>query len=499
MSQEIELKLALAPEALPALRAHPLIANAPLAEETASLINTYFDTPALELRRAKIALRLRKTGSRWLQTVKCAAPSIGGLASRPEWEQPYDGRFNFAPVSDQAVRDQLEDLRGRLGPVFTTNFERETRVLHPRPGAEVLAMIDHGQIESAGRQAPICELELELVSGEVGDLYALALEFAQDLPLIPEDISKAQRGYALFSPLPAKPERPRPVALTPETDAIAAFRAIAFEQLRAWQANSTALGHGCEPEFVHQARVALRRLRSAVCLFAPVLPAAFVARWRADLRELANSLGGARDADVVFHTLLEPICAAGPVGEDLKRLIALLAARREAARAPLSEGALAARQGRAQLELAAALQALHGKAEIPLAELARERLRRTRRLSGRAADKAAQGSVDELHRLRILFKRLRYGLDFFAPLWDRESVAGYAQALATLQEELGALNDAAVGNRMLAELAGDDPGLAAARAFASGWHAPRIARLRQQLPEKACELLARRPPWKKKD
>jgi adenylate cyclase len=176
----------------------------------------------------------------------------------------------------------------------------------------------------------------------------------------------------------------------------------------------------------------------------------------------------------------------------------LLDARRQAARAPLADGALLVGQGRAQLELAAAVHGLHGSAGIALSELARDRLRRTRRLASRAASEAAQGSADELHRLRILFKRLRYGLDFFAPLWPEDEVRRYAQTLASLQEDLGALNDAAVGNQLLAELAGSDPGLAAARAFASGWHAPRIARLRQQLPEKACELLERRPPWKKK-
>lgn len=497
MSQEIELKLALNPAALPALRCHPLIANAPLAEATETLVNTYFDTPGLELRRGKIALRLRKAGARSVQTVKCAAPSIGGLASRPEWEHPYDGkRFNFSPIDDDSVRTQLEALRNRLGPVFTTTFERETRLLHPRPGVEVLAMIDFGQIESVGRHAPISELELELVSGEASDLYALALEFAQSLPLIPEDISKAQRGYALFSPLPVKPERARSVPVTADTDAFDAFRSIAFEQLRVWQANTALLSTEADPEFVHQARVALRRLRTAVSLFAPVLPAEFSAKWRPRLRELAAALGGARDADVVFHSMLEPICAAGPVGEDLKRLLARLEAHRQTARSHIADSSRDASQGHAQLELAAAVLTLSGKGEMPLAELARDRLRRTRRTAKRAVEDAEGGSADQLHRLRILFKRLRYGLDFFGPLWPELQVKHYAQALAALQEDLGRLNDATVGNRLLAELASDDPGLTAARAFAAGWHAPRIAQLRQQIPAKARELLARRPPWK---
>ena len=84
MSHEIELKLTLPQKALPALRRHPLIADAPRDGRSVTLENTYFDTPELELRERRMAVRTRKAGTRWLQTVKCAAESIGGLSSRPE-------------------------------------------------------------------------------------------------------------------------------------------------------------------------------------------------------------------------------------------------------------------------------------------------------------------------------------------------------------------------------------------------------------------------------
>jgi inorganic triphosphatase YgiF len=116
MSHEIELKLTLPQKSLAALRRHPLIADAPREGRTCTLENTYFDTPELELRERRMAVRTRKAGSRWLQTVKCAAESTGGLSSRPEWEQPYaNGSFDFSAIDRDDVRSRLESLQPAPG------------------------------------------------------------------------------------------------------------------------------------------------------------------------------------------------------------------------------------------------------------------------------------------------------------------------------------------------------------------------------------------------
>lgn len=498
MSIETELKLALAAEALPDLRAHPLIAEAAIEEPATTLINTYFDTPALELRRSRIAVRLRKSGESWRQTVKCAAASQGGLASRPEWEQPYrNAAFDFASVDHPDVRAQLEAAHPRLAPVFTTTFVRETRRLEPAPGVCVLAMIDQGLIEAAGRSSPICELELELVSGGIDDLFRLAIVLAGDLPLTPEDASKAQRGYDLYHGVQPTPLRNRASPIRAKQDARIAFRAAAFDLLAMWQGNESRAHLSDNPEFVHQARVALRRLRTALVLFAPVLPDAFLAEWKPRLSHLAGNLGEARDADVLYETLLAPIAAHGPIGADLKRLVDKVVMMRNDAREALSVVRHQAGHGRAQLELAAALYALPETATAAVEVLAAESLQRVRRKARMAAQHAADGDILALHRMRIILKRLRYGLEFFAPLLAEKNVRPYIEALGALQEDLGQINDAAVGNRLLADIAGDDPGLCAARAFATGWHAPRIAHLRVRALERAQEVLWTKAPWKK--
>ena len=86
MATETELKLFCLPEAIALVESHPLIAKGGQEASPKRLENTYFDTPDLSLYANRIALRVRNTPTEQLQTVKCAAESVAGLSSRPEWE-----------------------------------------------------------------------------------------------------------------------------------------------------------------------------------------------------------------------------------------------------------------------------------------------------------------------------------------------------------------------------------------------------------------------------
>ncbi|WP_341678437.1 inorganic triphosphatase [Niveibacterium sp. SC-1] len=493
MSKEIELKLALPPTAVAALRAHPLLAGAESFGPPQQLENTYFDNAALDLRRERIALRLRKAGALWLQTIKCAASSLGGLSSRPEWEQPWNGEsFDFSAIEAEAVRTRLEAMRDELQPTFTTDFARETWRLAPRAGVTVLAMLDQGEVRAAGRTAPISELELELESGEASDLLALARALAADLPLLPEDTSKAQRGYALFHDAKPGARHAGESRIKSGQDALSAFRTIAFDGLAHWQANAQGVLRG-EAESVHQSRVALRRLRTAVALFADPLPEAWATEWRERLGQLAGELGASRDADVVLQTLVDPVLADTSRGDDLERLAERLRQHRGQRQDDNPH------PGAALLAFAEALHALPESGGGPVDALAEEALRKIRRKSRQSVREIEDGDVAQLHRLRIRLKRLRYGLDFFAPLWPGKRLASFQKKLTALQDDLGQVNDAVTGNRLLAELAGEDPGLVAARAFIAGWHAPRVEKLRRRGLRRARSLLWDTPPWKHAD
>jgi adenylate cyclase len=196
MALEIELKLSFPSNALPELMQHSLIADAPREGEPGMVENTYFDTPKFKLKARKIALRLRQQDGITVQTVKRASASNGGLSRRDEWEIPWPGWFDFSAVADP-VATVLMRMQDDLVPVFSTRFHRDTRRLQPRPGVCILAMIDTGLIEAGTQSVPIHELELELIEGSEEELFLVAATLRETLPLKPENVSKAQRGYRL--------------------------------------------------------------------------------------------------------------------------------------------------------------------------------------------------------------------------------------------------------------------------------------------------------------
>jgi inorganic triphosphatase YgiF len=200
MAQEIELKLAVPDAALAPLAAWLDANGTPQGEAT--LLNVYLDTPERDLAQARAALRLRRKGSQWLQTLKTAGSSQAGLATRHEWETEIAGEaieLERFPAEAQAV---LAPLIGRLAPVFRTDFVRRTWLVS-QDGARIEAALDTGTIiaPASAAQERIQELELEWLDGDAtqaaGALRAFAARLAGIATLAPSDLSKAARGYHL--------------------------------------------------------------------------------------------------------------------------------------------------------------------------------------------------------------------------------------------------------------------------------------------------------------
>lgn len=201
MAEEIELKLALAVAEQRRFLRIPLLHEA--TEKSNELLdNTYFDTPELELRKHGVALRVRRQGRRRLQTVKLAAQAMGALSIRPEWEIPFRGRFDFSGIELTDVRQWLQrpELLARIGPLFRTRFRRITWKLALPLGGNVLVALDRGAVLSGGHEELISEVELELSgSRDINALHYLAARLGERVALIPEALSKAQRGYNLLA------------------------------------------------------------------------------------------------------------------------------------------------------------------------------------------------------------------------------------------------------------------------------------------------------------
>ena len=497
MSQEIELKLA-----FPASERDRVIRLLQTRGErfkpTKELFNTYYDTPDLVLGKAKVALRTRKVGEEWLQTVKCAAVSVGGLSSRPEWEQAYSGRFDFSAVAVEP-RALLEQHREAIVPLFSTNFYRETFLLQPAHGVRIQAMVDLGTIEAAGLSEDICELELELETGEAEHLWSLAIELARELPLLPYDPSKAARGYRLFQGKIEEPFRSRPSGILPGMGPDKGFRILADELLQAWQANVWGVLTQSDPEFIHQLRVSLRRLRSLIRLFERGLPSDFVPTWSKELGETARLLGRSRDLKVLQDQVL------GPIQTETSEacLEALLGYCERAAGTELEKTRASLWEARCGEQLLRFAQALHALPEsssgLPLNELARTGLRDLWKRAGKAFETALEAPSDEaLHRLRIRLKGLRYGLEFFAPLFSGKKRFGdYQRALSSLQERLGALNDLNMAVRTAQDWARDEPSLSEGSIYLQGWRACWIKERTPSLLGECAQFLHMEPPWRK--
>lgn len=199
---ETELKLALSASDAARLLTHPQLAT---ASRTQRLLNTYFDTPELTLQQRRMAVRERLAGDQWLLTVKTAGQSRHGLSRRQEWEGPTTpGLMPFDTlVDDAALAADLMALRPRLQALFCTDFERRCWVIG-HAGAQIEVALDQGRIHVPGTalSEPLLELELEWLSGPQAALTALAEVLRQTpqgpVTLTPSDVSKAQRGMALW-------------------------------------------------------------------------------------------------------------------------------------------------------------------------------------------------------------------------------------------------------------------------------------------------------------
>ncbi|MDG1751816.1 MAG: CYTH domain-containing protein [Thalassotalea sp.] len=164
------------------------------------LSNCYFDTAELALRHLDMGLRIRICGSHIEQTIKTVGIVIGGLHQRPEYNVDITSSFPELALFPTEIWPNSEDaqrLQAQLIPLFNTDFTRETWLITLENSVIELAF-DQGSISSSGRSIDICELELELVSGDKHGLFTLAQYLFNAISLRPGTQSKAARGYRLF-------------------------------------------------------------------------------------------------------------------------------------------------------------------------------------------------------------------------------------------------------------------------------------------------------------
>lgn len=484
---EIELKLGLDPEGMALLRRHRLLREHRQGRSTAArLRSVYYDTPDLRLAAEKISLRVRAVGRRHVQTVKTSGSRQSGLFVRREWEGAVPGpqpdpvllRATGLPVF------QDPEVMASLVPAFATDVRRTLYRLGDGSW-EVELALDEGEVGGEAGREEICEAEFELKLGEPVRLYHLARSVAETVPVRLMTQSKSERGYALAAGIPPRAVKARPVPLDAGMTVAEAFQAIGRSCVAHLMSNERSLLLARDPEAIHQMRVALRRLRSALKVFRPVVEGAGLQEVRADLRWLLEHLGPARDSHVFLDEIVDPVVARFPGNAPLAQLREDWRQRRE----EHMDQAIAAVRDRRFSAMVLAIAAWieggdwrsAGKPLLsePVEPFARKVLaKRDKRVRKAGAAGLHDLPAEALHDLRILGKQLRYAGEFFAALYPRKAGKAFASALADLQEVLGQINDIAVAAERLSG-ARDGP-CAWASGLVAGWHEARRADLLEE-------------------
>ena len=451
---EIELKF-LVPAATRVALAAALAGRAPPRRVT--LTASYFDTPDQRLARAGLAWRMRREGGRWVQALKAAGS--GALERfehevvRPDASPDPDAHADTVPgrqllaLLHEARQDGLD-----AGVRFETRVRRLARRVRTR-GAVVEIALDEGRLLAGDAVQRLCEVEFELVSGSPVAMLALAERWRQRFGLVYDPRNKAERGHRLAAGAPQMPLR-KAARLRYDADASVqqAWVAVVDECLTQISRNAIGLADpaGGDPalraEHVHQLRVGIRRLRSALRAFRG---------W------VGEGEGSEPPAELV---------------DGLRRLFAALGQLRER---DVPEPAALIRADETQRLLLAWITWRAGLEPPPeplgsLKQLARRRLRRWHRAIVRSCQAFDTLDPAALHDLRKQVKRQRYALEFFAPLLPRKRAARHLQALAAAQQCLGEINDLVVAREHYQALVSSEP----AAWFAVGWLTARLAEAR---------------------
>lgn len=273
MSVEIELKFIVSPTAVDTLSerfaAWP---NEHVAPQ--QLTNIYYETADNFMRNHDMGLRIRGCDGKYEMTLKTAGSVIGGLHQRPEYNvaiaKPTLGLKKF-PADIWPEGCKLLPLQKALQPLFRTDFVREKWVV-TYGNSEVEIGFDQGEVRAGEDSEAICELELELKSGETADLLALAAKLAEQGGLRQGSLSKAARGYHLAQGNVPRERQPLKVLKLAAKSTVEQGMVAACEQaLSHWQYHEELWLRG-DQQARHGVIEAIALIRQALVLFGGLVP-----------------------------------------------------------------------------------------------------------------------------------------------------------------------------------------------------------------------------------
>lgn len=468
---EIELKFQIPEEKLDAL----IKAFQRKNDQTLHLQAKYYDTPSFTLSEHSISLRQRLENDHWVQTLKL--PTEQKL-KRAEFEQDLGtdeielDLQNY--LENKAITKNIQSLltqnKNLLEVQFQTDIERKLSNFKFQ-NSQIEVSYDQGQIIAQHQTLALHELEFELKQGTVQDLISFILPRVKRYGLWLDVRSKAQQGFQLAQNIQHNPVQSQTaLTLTSKDSPETALKKMFNNCLNHLLPNSTAIASGhFNSKHVHQARVAIRRLRSAIKTFSGwslhIDPT-----WQTQLTELFRQLGSARDLDVIREELLPQLEAVGapkfklPESEttDTQKLTKLF------------------RSFNFNYLVLSLIQFIeqdsNEKTKTSVHKLALKKIGKLHHKIQLDAQNYLNLDIEARHKTRKNLKRLRYSLEFVSSLCDKKAVKKYLKSIKPAQESLGLYNDFIVAEEILTKLVKTEPQVW----FALGWIAAEKQRVLQQ-------------------
>jgi triphosphatase len=448
---------------------------------TKELTDTYYDTEDWRLYRAGYALRLRREGEGAEATMKALVSAENALRRRREISEPLADGITTPKKAPGPVGERVRRIAGAadLRPLFEVRTRRRTFALRPEsPSTGKIVEGAAGDIRriGAGQEAVVGEISLDEAefSGDATDrLSRVEVEVSSEavahdgvgdfvdalrdaLGLRPTSVSKFRIGLSAAGLSPALAPDLGPTEIDASMSAGEVAYAILRRHFAAMMTHEPGVRLGEDPEELHDMRVATRRLRAALKLYARVLPKR-AERYERDLRHVARALGDVRDLDV--H--LERLSGDAPNNaETFEEVVAVLEERRVEARRRMLEVLDSNRYVRFVADFSGTLRRGRSPAPAdPIVKVAPDLVRRRYKKLRKGVEALDEDSPPEdFHDLRKKGKRLRYALEPLQGIYGKPSEK-MVELLKTVQDDLGDHQDLIVAAGLMQELgaAGDLP------------------------------------------
>ena len=432
----------------------------------------------------RIALRVRQvdssTGPVWVQTLKTGGASGSALTERGEWEADVANSELNVDVLKATPWSKIDPdgaLYRALAPCFITRFERTTWLVRAKDQSLVEVALDIGQSESAGKFAPICDLDLELKAGASSSLLELAQCIAATVAVVPASLSKAERGYALAEGTLDMPQRARPPKLCTDQPLVEAAQQVFRETFSQFARNLDILLLADGAEVVHQARVGWRRFKSALRLFKTELAPERIPD-ASSIKPLLASLGRMRDLDVALVEtlpLIAPVYTFDASDRQLhwSKFLQTVSEAAKTQRIAVRDAVRDPIVGATLLNITRYIEDMTSTDAVgtesksrSLESRAEHRLRKLKRKLELALEVATD--KDSQHRARMLAKELRYGVESTQSVLPNRIAKRWLKKAAALQGSIGLSRDFQRLHQFAAEFGADAGLVEFLRGYGSG-------------------------------